>query len=50
VAAALRYAFRYPYVNAICVGMTSESELEANVALWRRARAKRRPISPRRAS
>jgi aryl-alcohol dehydrogenase-like predicted oxidoreductase len=42
VAAALRYAFRYPYVHATCVGMTSESELEANVALWRRARAKRR--------
>ena len=50
VAAALRYAFRYPYVHATCVGMTSESDLEANVALWRRARVKRRPISPRRAS
>ena len=41
VAAALRFAFRYPYVHATCVGMTSESELEANVAMWRRARAKR---------
>ena len=50
VAAALRYAFRYPYVHATCVGMTSESELEANVAIWRRARARRRRLSPRRAS
>jgi len=50
VAAALRFAFRYPYVHATCVGMTSESELEANVAIWRRERAKRRGISPRRAS
>jgi hypothetical protein len=50
VAAALRFAFRDPYVYATRVGMTFESELEANVALWRRARVKRRPISPRRAS
>ena len=42
VAAALRYAFRYPYVHATCVGMTSESELEANVGIWRRARERRR--------
>jgi aryl-alcohol dehydrogenase-like predicted oxidoreductase len=44
VAAALRYAFRYPYVHAICVGMTSEAELAANAALWRRGltRARRR--------
>ena len=41
VAAALRFAFRYPYVHATCVGMTTEAELEANVAMWRRARAKR---------
>jgi aryl-alcohol dehydrogenase-like predicted oxidoreductase len=45
VAAALRYAFRFPYVHAICVGMTSESELEANVGLWRRAQARRRRSS-----
>lgn len=45
VAAALRYAFRFPYVHATCVGMTSESELEANVGLWRRARARRRRSS-----
>jgi len=50
VAAALRYAFRYPYVHATCVGMTSDSELEANVAAWRRARARRQAITPRRAS
>lgn len=45
VAAALRYAFRYPYVHATCVGMTSESELKANVGIWRRARARRRRSS-----
>ncbi len=39
VAAALRYAFRYPYVQATCVGMTSLAELEVSVAVWRRARS-----------
>jgi len=38
VAPALRYAFGYPYAHAICVGITSEVELEADVAIWRRAR------------
>jgi len=42
VASALRYAFRYPYIHAACVGMTSAAELEANVAIWRRVRARRR--------
>lgn len=37
VASALRLAFRYPYAHAICVGITSVTELEADVALWRRA-------------
>ena len=41
VAAALSYAFRYPYAHAICVGITSSAELEADVGLWRRA--SRRP-------
>lgn len=36
VAAALRYAFRYPYTHATCVGITTEAELEADVAIWRR--------------
>src|SRR2546422_82310 len=38
VASALRYAFGYPYAHAICVGITSEAELEADVAIWRLAR------------
>lgn len=50
VTAALRFAFRYPYVHAICVGMTTEAELEANVRIWGRVRSTRRPIGPRRAS
>ena len=37
VASALRYAFRYPHVDSVCVGITSEEELEADVAIWRRA-------------
>jgi aryl-alcohol dehydrogenase-like predicted oxidoreductase len=37
VASALGYAFRYPYAHAICVGITSEAELEADVAVWRAA-------------
>lgn len=37
VATALRYAFRYPYSHAICIGVTSNAELEADVAFWRRA-------------
>jgi len=45
VAAALRYAFGYPYVHATCVGMTSEAELEINVGIWRRASARRRRSS-----
>lgn len=35
VAAAFRYAFQYPYTHATCVGMTTEAELEADVAIWR---------------
>lgn len=35
VAAALRYAFRYPWVHAMCVGLTSRAELETAVTLWR---------------
>jgi len=46
VTAALRYAFRYRYAHATCVGITSEAELEADVASWRRARKPTR--SPRR--
>jgi hypothetical protein len=38
VASALHYAFRYPYANAICVGITSEAELKADVVIWRHAR------------
>ena len=38
VARALRYAFRYPYTHATCVGITTEAELEADVAVWRQAR------------
>ena len=38
VASALRYAFRYPYTHAICLGITSEAELEADVAIWHRTR------------
>jgi len=38
VTSALHYAFRYPYAHAICVGMTSEAELKADVVLWRHAR------------
>jgi aryl-alcohol dehydrogenase-like predicted oxidoreductase len=34
VAAALRWAFRYPYIHALCVGITSSAELEADVRLW----------------
>lgn len=37
VASALRHAFRYPYAHAICVGITSREELDADVAIWRRA-------------
>jgi aryl-alcohol dehydrogenase-like predicted oxidoreductase len=51
VAAALRYAFRYPYTHATCVGITTEAELEADVAIWRQARQdsrrSRRPSSDR---
>jgi aryl-alcohol dehydrogenase-like predicted oxidoreductase len=36
VAQALRYAFRYPWAHAMCVGLTSEAELDAAVDLWRR--------------
>ncbi len=38
VASALRYAFGCRYAHAICVGITSEAELEADVAIWRGAR------------
>ena len=42
VASALRYAFGYPYAHAICVGITSEAELEADVAVWRARRSAQR--------
>lgn len=35
VAPALRWAFRFPSAHAICVGMTTARELQANVKLWR---------------
>jgi aryl-alcohol dehydrogenase-like predicted oxidoreductase len=34
VAPALRWAFRFPYVHALCVGMRSGAELRTNIALW----------------
>ena len=37
VAPALRWAFRFPYAHAICVGMATAEELRVNVALWRSA-------------
>jgi aryl-alcohol dehydrogenase-like predicted oxidoreductase len=37
VASALRDAFRYRYAHAICVGITSEEELEVDAAIWRSA-------------
>jgi aryl-alcohol dehydrogenase-like predicted oxidoreductase len=37
VASALRYAFRYPYAHSICLGITSNAELETAVASWRHA-------------
>ncbi|MBI2878202.1 MAG: aldo/keto reductase [Candidatus Rokubacteria bacterium] len=48
VAAALGHAFRYPCAHAICVGITTERELEADVAAWRRSldrRSRRQPAS-----
>ncbi len=38
VGPALRWAFRFPWVHSVCVGMTSAEELRANVALWHSAR------------
>lgn len=38
VAWALRYAFCYPHAHSICLGITSDAELETAVASWRRAR------------
>ena len=38
VASALRYAFRYPFAHSICLGITSDAELETAVASWRQAR------------
>jgi hypothetical protein len=37
VALALRYAFRYPHAHSICLGITSDAELETAVASWRHA-------------
>jgi len=49
VPAALRYAFRYPYVYATCVGMTSESGLEATAWSVRPSSLREfRYVSPRR--
>lgn len=53
VAAALRYAFAYPHAHAICVGITSEAELGADVAVWRavhRAARRRGGLAARTAS
>src|SRR3989475_9067889 len=41
-ASARRCAFDYPYPHAICVGITSEAELEADVAVWRARRSAQR--------
>ncbi len=35
IAPALRWAFRFPYVHSLCVGMTSTEELRTNVKIWR---------------
>ena len=37
VASALHGAFGYPWAHAICVGITYAAELDADVAIWRRA-------------
>jgi aryl-alcohol dehydrogenase-like predicted oxidoreductase len=42
VAAALRWAFCYPHIHALCVGITSRAELETDVALWRGVSTRRR--------
>jgi uncharacterized protein len=48
VAAALRDAFRYSWAHSICVGMTSDAELRAEVAVWRRAiKGRASSVSPR---
>jgi aryl-alcohol dehydrogenase-like predicted oxidoreductase len=38
VGPALRWAFRFPWVHSLCVGMTTAEELRANVALWHASR------------
>jgi aryl-alcohol dehydrogenase-like predicted oxidoreductase len=34
VGPALRWAFRFPWIHSLCVGMTTPAELRANVAVW----------------
>jgi aryl-alcohol dehydrogenase-like predicted oxidoreductase len=38
VSPALRWAFRFPWIHSLCIGMTSTEELRANVALWHASR------------
>jgi aryl-alcohol dehydrogenase-like predicted oxidoreductase len=38
VGPALRWAFLFPWIHSLCVGMTTPEELRANVALWRASR------------
>jgi aryl-alcohol dehydrogenase-like predicted oxidoreductase len=35
VRSALRYAFRYPHVHSMCVGIASQADLDADVGVWR---------------
>ena len=41
IAPALRWAFRFPYVHSVCVGMTTAEELRTNVKMWRTSRRSR---------
>lgn len=38
IAPALRWAFRFPHVHAVCVGMTTSEELRINVRIWGESR------------
>jgi aryl-alcohol dehydrogenase-like predicted oxidoreductase len=38
VGPALRWAFRFPWIHSLCVGMTTAEELRANVTLWHASR------------
>jgi aryl-alcohol dehydrogenase-like predicted oxidoreductase len=37
VGPALRWAFRFPWIHSLCVGMTTAEELRANVAAWHKS-------------